>query len=184
MAVRDGGIMASLEARVAELESQLTTLMAEREILRTLHQYCHAWDYGPDSERLDGFVEDGAITTVVTGALGGERSETIEARSTRGRAELERGARTHITAPESFFKHVMLDPKITLLDDAEASVLSYWGLWFHREGAPFLASFGRYVDHMVRCPDGRWRFRERRIEIEAANLPPGGLGARADTTLT
>lgn len=169
--------MSDLDARVAALESQVTTLVAEREILRTLHQYCHAWDYGPDAERLDGFVEDGAIVTVVTGPLTGY-SDAVEAHSCRGRAELAQEAREHVTAPDSYFKHLMMDPQITLLDDSEATVHSYFGLWFHRDGAPYTASFGRYVDRMVRCPDGRWRFKERTIEIEAADLPPDGLGSR------
>ena len=32
---------------------------------------------------------------------------------------------------------------------------------------PAIKSFGRYRDVLVRCPDGRWRIKERRNEREA-----------------
>jgi hypothetical protein len=39
---------------------------------------------------------------------------------------------------------------------------------------PIVRVFGRYLDKLVRCPDGRWRFRERIAEVESMRkgLPP------------
>jgi hypothetical protein len=31
---------------------------------------------------------------------------------------------------------------------------------------------------MVKCPDGRWRLKERTAELEAQDMPPGAWGVR------
>jgi len=169
--------MSDLEERVAELESRLKVLEAEREILRTLHQYCHAWDYGPDEVRLDCFTDDGVFHLSPQRLVSDMNPWTV-----RGKDEIyDQWVSHHIFAPENYFKHVLVDPKITLLNDSEATVHSSLCLWYHRDGSPYTASFGRYIDHMVKCPDGRWRFKERTAEIEASDFPPGGWGSRQGT---
>ena len=37
---------------------------------------------------------------------------------------------------------------------------------------PFVRAFGRYLDQLVRDPDGRWRFVERIAEVEAVVTDP------------
>jgi hypothetical protein len=46
-------------------------------------------------------------------------------------------------------------------------------LLYNDDGVPYVASYGRYFDHLVKCPDGVWRFREKICELEAKSLPPG-----------
>jgi hypothetical protein len=86
----------------------------------------------------------------------------------RGRDEIRSSldGQTAMRAPALYAKHIVVDPRIVVSGD-EASVHSY----FLRvepcdEGATRIVASGRYVDHMVRCTDGRWRFRERIAEID------------------
>jgi hypothetical protein len=60
----------------------------------------------------------------------------------------------------------MVEPRITLLSDTEARVESMFCRWDNHEGVPYTSCHGRYVDRMVKCPDGVWRFKERTAEIE------------------
>ncbi|MBI2867130.1 MAG: nuclear transport factor 2 family protein [Chloroflexi bacterium] len=55
------GRASGLEQRVAALEKRLDHYDSERSIIRTLHRYCHAIDYGPPEAWADCFTEDGAI---------------------------------------------------------------------------------------------------------------------------
>ena len=65
----------------------------------------------------------------------------------------------------------MVEPRITLLSENEARVQSMFCRWDNRDGVPYTSCYGRYVDHMVKCPDGVWRFKERTAEMEAMNMP-------------
>jgi hypothetical protein len=38
-----------------------------------------------------------------------------------------------------------------------------------RRAAPAIVSLGWFEDTLVRCPDGRWRFRERHLHREGAS---------------
>jgi hypothetical protein len=42
-----------------------------------------------------------------------------------------------------------------------------------------MRSFGRYLDELVRCADGKWRIARREAEAEAELASPGGPGWRA-----
>jgi hypothetical protein len=165
--------MTSVEQQLENLEQRLKVLEAEHEILRTLNQYGHAWDYGPDEARLDCFTDDGVFH------LRPQALVPLEPFSCHGKDEIwDKWVSHHIMIPENYFKHVLIEPNITLLGDAEARVDSMLALFFHRDGSPYLCSFGRYRDHMVKCPDGRWRLKERIAELEAQDMPPGGWGNR------
>jgi hypothetical protein len=165
--------MANVEERIAQLEKRIEALEAEREILRTLHQYGHAWDYGPDETRLDCFTDDGSFRVAPQPLV------DIQPFECNGKQEMwDKWISHHVHAPDNYFKHLMIEPKITLLSDTEATVHSMLGMWFHRDGTPYLAGYGRYIDHMVKCPDGRWRLKDRTAELEAQEFPPGGWGTR------
>lgn len=165
--------MSNVEDRIAALESRLEELETEREILRTLHQLAHAFDYGPDEDRFDCYTDDAVAIRSPQRLL-----DRIPPNRIEGREAIDEHLMQHPSAPQEFFKHLILDPKITLLSDSEATVQSYMCLLFHRDGSPYTASFGRYVDRMAACPDGRWRIKERITEIEVADLPATGLGSR------
>jgi hypothetical protein len=53
-------------------------------------------------------------------------------------------------------------------------VRSYLSVVMEHDDEPIVRVFGRYLDRLVRCPDGRWRFRERIAEVESMRkgLPP------------
>jgi hypothetical protein len=152
--------MSNLEEKVAELEARLKVLEAERGILQALYRYGHVVDYGPTEQRLDCFTEDGVFHLVPKGKV------TTEFHC-NGRKELfEKWARDHTAAPVAYHKHVMVEPRITLLSDNEARVESMFCRWDNRDGVPYTSCYGRYVDRIVKCPDGVWRFKERTAEIE------------------
>jgi hypothetical protein len=155
--------MPNLEGKVAQLEARVKMLEAEREILQALYKYGHVWDYGPNEQRLDCFTEDGVFHLVPKGKV------TTEFHCC-GRKELfEKWIRDHTTAPTVYHKHVMVEPRITLLSDSEARIESMFCRWDNRDGTPYTSCYGRYLDHIVKCPDGVWRFKERTAELEAVS---------------
>ena len=60
------------------------------------------------------------------------------------------------------------------VDGDTATCVSYLAVVMEHDDEPILRVFGRYRDRLVRCPDGRWRFRERIAEVESMRrgLPP------------
>jgi len=144
-----------LEARVARLED-------DREILRTLHGYAHAIDYGDVDAWVDCFAEDALFE--VRGRI---------QYSIRGRAALREFVARHTHAPEAWHKHFMVEPFVDVDGDA-AACRSYFTVLRDDGGAPVVGIFGRYRDQLRREPDGRWRFVERVAEVEVwrSDLPP------------
>ena len=68
--------------------------------------------------------------------------------------------------PNVFVKHIVVDPRIVVTGD-RATVESYFLRVEPRDAAPTqIVASGRYLDRMVRCDDGRWRFVERVAEID------------------
>jgi ketosteroid isomerase-like protein len=141
--------MSSLEERVQRLED-------ERAIIDRLYAYCTSLDYGHRDEWLDCWTEDGVL------AWPHERFI--------GRDEIARAFDGHSHAPEAFHKHVIVDPRVRLNGD-QATAESYFTRLNDSPEGPAVRSFGRYLDTLVRCDDGAWRIRERRLERES--LIPG-----------
>lgn len=179
----------ALEDRLAEIADRLQALEDEKAILSTLHRYAHCLDYGLEREWLDCFTDDAKFGSLqVTDAIAAEKSRAkvtppppgaagalgMSPVERNGKAELAKWIATHTRPPERFHKHLVVDPRISAQGDA-ADVVSYFvtifdfahfgaDLW--QMGA-YIRAFGRYHDKLVRCPDGKWRFRERMIELEA-----------------
>jgi len=145
------------------LEQRVQRLEDEREILANMYQYGHSHDYGPLDEFLDCFVEDGAWER--------QRRDTPSQRRPRavyeGREALTEYFHAHKRAPDLFYKHLVVEPRITLAGD-EANVVSYFVKIDEHPDGPYVYAFGRYRDHLVRCADGRWRFKRRIAETEDA----------------
>jgi ketosteroid isomerase-like protein len=142
----------------AELEQRLAVLEAERAILRTLHAYGSAIDYGREDEYRDCWLEDAVLHWPRWPPMEGQEA-IIDA------------FRRHTHAPAVYHKHVVVDPQIEVSGDT-ATVESYFAFLGTGPEGPYLGSFGRYLDVLVRCQDGRWRFKERRAQVEA--LRPAG----------
>jgi SnoaL-like domain len=145
------------------VEERLQALEDEREILRTLYQYGHTLDRGPEDEFVDCFTENSVFeggqprSEVPDGFLAGRRFE--------GREAMRKFFRGHSHLPEFYHQHLALEPRVTLAGE-EATVVSYLVRLDDHEEGPYIRVLGRYQDTFVRCRDGRWRIRERRAAAE------------------
>jgi ketosteroid isomerase-like protein len=143
----------SVEAQLEEVLSRLRELEDERAILRTLYSYAHGLDYDYEDEWIDGWTEDAVLHW--------PHSEL------RGREQIGDAFRKHPHAPTTYWKHLLIEPRIEL-DGDRATVDSYFArLQTDDQGRPELASYGRYRDVLVRGDDGRWRMKERVTERES-----------------
>lgn len=143
------------------LSQRLQVLEDERAILQTLHQYGHSMDYGPDADFIDCFTPEGVWDVRM-------RTSSAGSFQCRGHSDIEASlaGQTAMRAPALYAKHLAMDPRIAVTGD-EASVLSYFLRVEPRDAAPTqIVASGRYLDRLVRCDDGRWRFVERVAEID------------------
>jgi hypothetical protein len=139
-------------------------LLAEADIVRTLHRYGHAIDAGDEATWVGLFTEDGEFQ--VRGPSGGY---TIS-----GRAELAAFASRHSRRPEAFHQHVVTQPVIELDGSDRARCVSRFFVIVMDGERPVVRTFGTYHDELARGADGAWRFVVRRPEIDAVapGLPP------------
>ena len=145
-----------------DIEQRLRRLEDEKAILETLYAYGHHLDYGLEDAWIDCWTEDAVLDLPGRAFM-------------RGHAELRAGFRAHSHAPSMYHKHVVIAPMVTLNGDT-ATVSSMFARLDRYPEGPGIRAFGRYRDRLVRCPDGRWRIRERLPEIEAVReqAPLGG----------
>lgn len=141
-------------ADIRELARRVRALEDERGILRTLYAYGHSIDYGDEAMFLDCWTHDAVLQW--------PSREPIE-----GRDALAAAFRAHTHAPDAYHKHFMVEPRIEVSGDEASAQSLYSRLDRDDDGEPYVRSFGRYVDRLARCPDGRWRFTFRRAENEA-----------------
>ncbi|MCU1476330.1 MAG: hypothetical protein JWQ64_1023 [Subtercola sp.] len=152
-----------------ELERRLRALEDERAILSTLYRYGHSLDYGDEESWMDLWTPTARLYWPQTDFISGtEMFATV--------------FRAHTHAPETYHKHFLIEPLISI-DGDRATAQSMYTRLDNYEGIPKMRSFGRYLDVLVRCPDGRWRFDERVAQIEV--LRPGStdrLASAVDPT--
>lgn len=144
--------------------SELRALVDERAIIKLMHQYAHAMDYGDEATWVEVFTPDAVFDVIES--VGGRRIHREE-----GHGDLARYVAAY-PKPPAYRKHIIVDPVVDV-DGDEAHVESYWIL-LHREqadGMPVLAAFGKSSDKVVRL-DGRWRIAERYAEVEATTFAP------------
>lgn len=150
--------------------ARLAALEDERSILRTLYGYGHTIDVGDEEGWVELFAADAVFTVHA-------REEDYPPFRIAGRADLLDFVRNHTRPPELWHKHLLIEPLIDL-DGDEAGCTSYFVVLVEHEGAPTVRVFGRYVDHLARGADGRWRFAERVAHLESLTpgLPPLAWG--------
>jgi hypothetical protein len=135
------------------IEERLRALEDERAILRTLYTYGYAIDYGRPDDYADCFLDDATLHWPFRGGplVGLERIMEEFHRHTHG--------------PDTWHKHFVVDPLITIEGDRAAAESMYARIDSYETG-PEITVYGRYRDVLVRCEDGRWRISERHADPE------------------
>jgi 3-phenylpropionate/cinnamic acid dioxygenase small subunit len=159
--------------KVEALEKRLQVLEAERAILSTLYAYAHSIDYGLKADWLDLFTKDAVYKVqdrgkVVPWVLVEQPPEGL-----KGREILSQYIANHTNAPDFWHKHFLVEPVIKLEGDKKASVESYFARLDEDDKGAYIMSYGRYLDKMVKSPDGKWRFKKRVCDMES-RLPVRG----------
>ena len=135
------------------IDERLRRLEDERDILQTLYLYGHSLDDGREDVFMDCWTPDAAL-------LWPDRAPI------RGHAALRDAFRAHSHAPLVWHKHLLMVPRVQLAGD-RATVDSMFARFDRYASGPAVRSFGRYLDVLLRCGDGRWRLQERVAEREA-----------------
>jgi hypothetical protein len=159
-----------------DLGRRLEVLEAERDIIRTLYAYSHHLDLGHDEEWADCFTADGAIDIhyrpeklpVARVALGTRHEAGI--RHT-GREQLLAFVAGHDHPPKRF-KHLMVEPRITVEGDSASGVAYLVRVDDVGDGDLRVTSFGRYLDRYRKVAPREWRIAERVVLIEGAYTRP------------
>src|SRR5581483_10804353 len=102
-----------------DIEARLALLEDERQILRLLHTYPPAIDYGGDEAWADCFTDDGVFDS--RDRIGGN------GRVLRGRAELLDFARRFSRPPARWHKHLIVEPLVDV-DGDTAHATSYFAV--------------------------------------------------------
>ena len=131
---------------------------SERAILRVLYTYGHALDYGEEARWIGLFTPDGIFHVELPGG-----HPPIHC---AGRKELAAFVAAHPRAPAALHKHLLLNSLIDVHDN-EAQAASYFQLLLDIDGKPETYCFGRYLDQLVRCEDGVWRFTKRVAQVQS-----------------
>ena len=145
------------------VESRLQLLEDERDVLKTLYAYGSAIDYGLEADFADCWTEDAVL---LWGKTPHRQLPQFPVRRLEGRDAIVEAFRAHTHAPDLFHKHLLYQPTIRI-DGDRAFVRSGFGRLDESPEGPVIRSFGRYVDELVRCADGRWRFESREAEVES-----------------
>jgi hypothetical protein len=171
--------LAALDA----LRARLQLLEDERDIRAALERYGHTIDYGLEAEWVDCFTNDGVDDHRVPN-MPAEWKEffpfaEFDPGGMRivGRDALAAFVSLHTRAPETLHKHIVVDAVISVDEPGHGARSTSYFLRVDEMGTErIISAFGKYIDHLERGADGRWRFVERRIELEsltpAANKGP------------
>ena len=147
---------------MATAEERLKALEDRRDVLRTLHAYGHCLDYGDERGFMDCWTEDASL------------GWSMFPEPLRGHARIREGFHRHTHAPDFWHKHLLAEPLIAVEGDLARVTSMFFRLDPYEDaGGPEIYAFGRYLDTLVRCPDGRWRFSERIVKKEGARNTDG-----------
>lgn len=147
-------------------DSGLAILLDERAIGQVMQRYCHAMDYGPESEWVSCFTADGVFDV--------RDSDGDSLFRVAGHENLAGFIAEYPNTLPKFYKHLYLSP-IVDLDGDVARVESYvFVVWCDPGHAAEISSFGKVTDVFLRTPQG-WRIKERVALTEALPVNPGHL---------
>lgn len=148
---------------VADLVRRLDELEAKQSVRATLYRYAHAIDQGDAAAFADCFTDD-AVYDVRLNPQTGVATASFRH---EGRAEILAFAENHTHVPDSWHRHVVSEPVTEVDSDRAATASSCFVRVDAHPQEPYIRAFGRYLDRLVRCPDGRWRLRVRIAEVDA-----------------
>jgi hypothetical protein len=165
-----------------ELASRIRLLEDERDIRAAIDRYGHAIDYGLEAEWADVFTPDAVFTVRMLRDVTPDFATTFPFAEIlengfrlRGRKALTAFAALHTRPPEAYHKHMVSDFVVKFEGPDTARVTTYaFRIDGHIDTREIIA-FGRHIDKVVRCPDGRWRIAERLYEMESNGVPRGGI---------
>ncbi len=146
-------------SRIGALERRLARLEDEKAVVDRLQRYCIALDAGDKAEFLDCFTLDHVRSGAPAGrwSIPGEyRYEGIEAMG----YYFDR----HTHAPDLMHLHLLGQP-IVLVDGDTAHAYSYLVRFDESPDGPYVDAIATYDDELVRCADGAWRIRVRKVAI-------------------
>ena len=162
-------------SRLNELEQRLRRLEDKEAVLETLTRYAWTIDHGPDDEWLELFTDDAVVEIRYRqGAALARAAEGVLTESGvrhTGRAQLIPFKAGHTRSPDKWHKHVIADFVVEIEGDT-ARAQCYQVRVDETDGLVHVRGFGRYHDRLVRGADGRWRFVERVVEVEAIDRAP------------
>jgi hypothetical protein len=141
--------------------------IAAREAIRDLvARYNACGDSGRIDEVIELFASDAHLSVDEHTYRGVDEIRTMfEAAATETRSQ-----------PGSYVRHFVATHQIDWLDSGHARGRCY----FQVITDAGLDHWGRYLDE-YRCPDGRWRFASRRVEVDGR--VPGGWSDRSEARL-
>lgn len=149
--------------------ADLQALRDECAIERLLHDYGYHIDYGAKASWLALFAPNARYVLRYRAGLIPRSIGTPEKIGAdlmyRGTAALEAFINAHSHAPDRWHKHVLTNWRIDVVGDL-ANVSSYFLRVDALVQGTRVVAGGRYLDQVIRCRDGRWRFFERIAEIE------------------
>ncbi|NGP06758.1 nuclear transport factor 2 family protein [Rhodococcus sp. 14C212] len=158
------------------LEERLRAVEARLAIGELLNRYAQALDYGDEDTFVDCFTETARYDMYLPPdsedppfpARGGELVDGC-LRYT-GHTAMRAFIEGHTRAPFVIHKHYAVNPIITV-DGSTASSVSYMlRLDVSPEHTVYVRAFGRYVDDLIECADGRWRIAHRRAYAENLDM--------------
>jgi hypothetical protein len=139
------------------MDRELRILLDERAINAVMNAYCHAMDTGQHDRWMNCFTADAVYDVALPDG-------TIYARL-EGEADLRGFIAGYPVLPGH--KHVYVTPVFDIDPDAgEATVAAYWFMLSGSDYKAGISSLGRSQDKFVRCADGSWRMKERRVATE------------------
>jgi hypothetical protein len=139
-------------------------LLDERAISHTVQSYSRAMSHGWEEEFLEFWMETAAITFRWVGA-NRDPAQPLPDIVIEGREAIREFLRQPAQPPGVYRRNVQLNPSIAIDGDAATSETSFVVLRESDTG-PYISSFGRYLDTLVRCPDGAWRIASRLGEVD------------------
>jgi ketosteroid isomerase-like protein len=148
-----------------DLQKLINEWQDERDITKTLDQYSYCSDFNDADGLVDCFTEDAEWWSALGLTMRGREEISDWVHNTRNPnnpylAEHDQGRRGG--------QHLRTNTQIVLRGD-EADVISYFVQLCPDGTEAKVMIFGRYLDHLVRCDDGKWRYKIHRTEPESVD---------------